>query len=75
MSYLLLSAKLFVYGAFCDACASFCTHMAEKAILKNKPLNKKLLILMSNFSNNSLVLWQSFELKFLKSVKDPHKLP
>lgn len=75
MSHLLLSAKLFVFGAFCDACASFCTYMAEKCITQNKPLNKKLLRIMSNFSNNSLLLWQASERKFLKSVKDPKKLP
>lgn len=75
MNYLLSSAKLFIFGAFCDVCASFCTHMAEEAIMKNKPLNKKLLIFMSNFSNNSLILWQAFERKFIKSTKDPKKLP
>ena len=75
MNRLLLSAKLFIFGAFCDSCASLCTYMAEKCIIQNKPLNKKLLTSMSNFSNNSLLLWQAFERKLLKSVKDPGKLP
>ena len=75
MSYLFLSARLFIFGAFCDVCASLCTYMTESAILQNKPLNKKLLIFMSNFSNNCLVLWQATERRFIKSVKDPGKLP
>ena len=75
MIYLFSSAKLFIFGAFCDAFASLCTRMAEDAILKNKPLNKKLLIHMSNFSNNCLVFWQASERRFIKSVKDFRRLP
>lgn len=66
MQLILLSAKLFTYGAFCDLCASFCTHLAEKNIEKSKPLNKKLLTFMSNFSNNNLVKWQIIERRFIR---------
>ena len=48
---------------------------ARNAILQNKPLNKKLLIKMSNFSNNCLVVWQASERRFIKSVKNLRKLP
>ena len=66
MKLILLSARLFVYGAFCDFFASLCTHITEKNIIKNKPLNKKLLTNMSNFSNNCLVKWQVIERKFIR---------
>lgn len=67
-----LSVKLLVYGAFCDMCASFCTYLAEKCLIKNKSLNKKLLIFMSNFSGNNLENWQAFEKKFLKQFLNNH---
>lgn len=65
MKQIFFSAKLFAYGAFCDICATFCTNMTEKYIFKNKSLNKKLLIFMSNFSNNNLVRWQNLERRFI----------
>lgn len=66
MQLILLSARLFSYGAFCDLCASICTRMAEKNIEKSKPLNKKLLTFMSNFSHNRLVKWQIIEHRFIR---------
>lgn len=66
MKLLLLSSKLFLYGFFCDLCTNLCTRMTEKNILKNKPLNKKLLTFMSNLSNNSLVKWQVIEKRFIR---------
>ena len=65
MKQIFFSIKLLVYGSFCDMCAGFCTKMAEKSLDKNKSLNKKLLIFMSNFSGNNLKNWQDFERKFL----------
>lgn len=66
MKLILLSTKLCLYGFFCDLCADLCTKIAEKNILENKPLNKKLLIFMSNLSNNSLVKWQIIERRFIR---------
>lgn len=66
MKLILLSARLFAYGAFCDFFANLCTRLAEKNITKNKPLNKKLLTSMSNFSNNCLVRWQVIEHRFIR---------
>lgn len=66
MQLILLSVRLFTYGAFCDLCSSFCTRMTEKNIEKNKPLNKKLLTFMSNFSHNRLVKWQTIEHRFIR---------
>lgn len=71
MKLILLSTKLFAYGAFCDFFANLCTHMAENNIQKNKPLNKKLLTFMSNFSNNCLVKWQVIEQKFIRLSLGP----
>ncbi len=65
MKLLLLSAKLFLYGCFCDLCSDICTKMVEKNILKKRELNKKLLIKMSNLSNSSLIKWQSIEHRFI----------
>ena len=77
MKQLFFSVKLLTYGAFCDMCITFCTHLAEKSLTQNKSLNKKLLIFMSNFSGNNLTRWQTFERKFLKqfSETNPHRLP
>lgn len=66
MNLLLLSAKLFLYGWFCDICSDICTKMAEKDILKKRPLNKKLLTFMSNLSDNSLIKWQRIEQRFIR---------
>ena len=65
MKQIFFSVKLLVFGAFCDMCAAFCTYLAERCISHNKSLNKKLLIFMSNFSDNNLVRWQAFEKRFL----------
>ena len=65
MKQIFFSIKLLVYGGFCDTCAKFCTHLAEKRLSENKSLNKKLLIFMSNFSDNNLTNWQAFERRFL----------
>jgi len=77
MKQLFSSLVLFSFGGFCDMCADFCTHLAEKNISQNKPLNKKLLIFMSNFSNNSFSRWQKYEQKFIEefSKEDPTRLP
>lgn len=72
MKQFFLSVKLFIYGSFCDMCASFCTHLAEKSLAQNKSLNKKLLIFMSNFSSNNLEHWQDFERNFLKQFLNNH---
>ena len=66
MKQIFFSIKLLTYGAFCDMCAGFCTHLAEKNLARNKSLNKKLLIFMSNFSSYNLQHWQAFEQRFLK---------
>lgn len=75
MRQIIFSVQLFIYGAFCDMCLSFCTYLAEKNLRKNKALNKKLLIFMSNFSGNNLNKWQSFERRFLNDVSDLSQLP
>lgn len=77
MKQLFFSISLFIFGSFCDFCADFATHLAEKYLSENKSLNKKLLIFMSNFSNNNLAKWQDFEHRFLKqfSHKFPRNLP
>ncbi len=77
MKQFFLSIKLLTYGAFCDMCSTFCTYLAEKSLMKNKSLNKKLLIFMSNFSGNNLERWQDFERKFLKQFLEthPNRLP
>lgn len=72
MKQIFFSVKLLTYGAFCDMCAAFCTYLAEKRLMKNKSLNKKLLIFMSNFSGNNLEHWQAFERKFLKQFLETH---
>ena len=76
MKLIFLSVKLFVFGAFCDFFAKLCTHITEKNLQKNKPLNKKLLTYMSNFSNNCFIRWQIIERKFIRFSLDPaHSLP
>lgn len=65
MKLLFLSARLFTLGSICDFSASLCTKIAENAIQEGKPLTKKLLTFMSNFSNNSLVKWQKIEHRFI----------
>ena len=77
MKQIFLSVNLLTYGAFCDMCAGFCTYLAEKCLIQNKSLNKKLLIFMSNFSGNNLTNWQAFERKFLKQFLEnhSHRLP
>ena len=73
MKQIFFSIKLLTYGAFCDMCAGFCTYLAEKCLSKNKSLNKKLLIFMSNFSGDNLKNWQDFERKFLKEFLETHQ--
>lgn len=73
MKLILLSARLFAFGAFCDFFANACTRMAENNIQKNKPLNKKLLTNMSNFSNNCLVKWQAIEQRFIRLSHSPNQ--
>lgn len=68
MKLLFLSARLFTLGTICDFSASVCTKLVENTIEKNKPLTKKLLTFMSNFSNNSLVKWQKIEHKFIQQT-------
>ncbi len=77
MKQLFFSLILFSYGSFCDICADFCTYLAEKNLSRNKSLNKKLLIFMSNFSNSNFVRWQKFEHKFIDvfSEENPSSLP
>lgn len=77
MKQLFFSLILFSYGSFCDMCADFCTHIAEKKLSRNKELNKKLLIFMSNFSDSNFVRWQKFEHRFIEefSRKNPSNLP
>ncbi len=77
MKQIFLSIKLLTHGAFCDMCTSFCTYLAEKNLTRNKSLNKKLLIFMSNFSSHNLENWQDFERKFLKQFLNnhSHRLP
>ena len=71
MKLIFLSLALFAYGAFCDFFANLCTDIAEKNIQKNRPLNKKLLTIMSNFSNNCLVKWQAIEQEFIRLSLQP----
>lgn len=66
MSVIFYSVRLFLYGYFCDVCVNLCTAYAEKSIINNRPLNKKLLIKMSNFSNNCLLKWQVMEKSYIK---------
>lgn len=66
MKLIFLSLKLYLFGLFCDFCVNTCTKIAEKRILKNQPLNKKLLTKMSNLSNNSLTAWHIRELNFIR---------
>ena len=66
MKLLILSIKLFIFGFFCDMCTSLCTKMTESKLLNNQPLNKKLLVFMSNLSNNSLIKWQGIEKRFIR---------
>jgi len=76
MKELFLSVFLFSYGAFCDLCANISTSLAEKRISKNKELNKKLLIFMSNFSHSNLSRWQKSEQKIIAMLlRDNRKLP
>ena len=65
MKLFILSIRLFTLGAICDFSAALCTKTAESAIRKNKPLTKKLLTKMSNFSNTSFVKWQKIEQRFI----------
>ena len=66
MNQIFFSLKLLIYGIFCSVCVFFCTYFAEKCVVKNKALNKKLLTFMSNFSDNNLNKWQNMEKKFLR---------
>lgn len=69
MKLIFLSARLFIYGAFCDFVARLCTKFAEKNIEKHKPLTKKLLTNMSNFSNSCFVKWEVIEKRFIHLSK------
>ena len=70
MRMLFFSIRLFLYGYFCDVCVNLCTAYAEKALINNLPLNKKLLIKMSNFSNNNLIRWKALEGKYIRLCLD-----
>jgi len=66
MRIILLSLRLYFYGYFCDICANLCTAYVERNLAKDRPLNKKLLTFMSNFSNNILLKWQAMEKSYIK---------
>ena len=66
MKLLLLSMRLFIYGYFCDSCMSVCTKITEYNLTNIKPLNHKLLVMLSNLANNHLVRWQKAEKKFIR---------
>ena len=66
MRIIYMSVKLFLYGYFCDTCVNLCTVYTEKNLQKNLPLNKKLLINLSNFSDKSLLKWQSMEKEYIR---------
>lgn len=65
MNLIFLSARLLILGHFCDVCSDICIRLAEKNIVKKRPLNKKLLTFMSNLSHNSLKKWQIVEKRFI----------
>ena len=77
MKLLLLSAKLFLFGYFCDLCSNICTKMTEKRITKEKPLTGRLLNFISNLSANSLVRWQIIERRVisLSLLRQPYDSP
>jgi len=77
MKQILFSVRLFILGFFCDACVWISTKATERCLAKNKPLNKKLLIKMSNFSHSNIFLWQRLEKRFTQrfSRDDLHRLP
>ncbi len=61
MAYILLSSKLFIFGYYCDLCIMLLNKLCDKELKKDKKLNKKLLIKMSNLTNKNLVKWQKIE--------------
>ena len=65
MGILFLSLRLYIYGYFCDISVNLCTYLAERAIIKNRPLNKKLLTKVSNFSDTNLTKWQIMERRYI----------
>lgn len=71
MKLIFLSARLFIYGAFCDFIARICTRITEKNIEKHKPLTKKLLTYMSNFSDSCFVKWEVIEKRFIRLLTAP----
>ena len=66
MKLLYLSVKLYLYGAYCDLCVGLCTCFTKRFVLKNRELNKKLLINMSNFSQKNLKHWKDIEQEFIR---------
>lgn len=66
MVIILYSMQLLVYGYFCDAFVKLCTVYADKLLRSGLGLNKKLLILMSNFSDNLLSRWQKMEKRYIR---------
>ena len=66
MRLVFLSIGLFIYGYFCDICVNICTQLCDACLKARIPLNKKLLIVLSNFSDKSLITWQSYEKKYIK---------
>ncbi len=66
MKLLFLSIRLFSYGFFCDTCMTICTKLAERALLNNKPLTKKMLVFFSRISDKNIIRWQLIEKKFIQ---------
>ena len=66
MRLIFLSLGLYIYGYFCDLCVNICTRICEIFLDIDIPLNKKLLIALSNFSDKSLIKWQNYEKKYIK---------
>lgn len=65
MKLIFFSIILYLYGFYCDICLNICTGIAEKRLMSNKTLCKKLLIFMSNLSDRNLKKWHNLEQKVI----------
>lgn len=65
MKTVFLSIILLIYGYFCDICRVICQKSAEGLIKRGKPLTKKSLVCLGNFTERRFSYWKKLERKFI----------
>lgn len=66
MNLVFIGIWMCIYGFYCDFLLRLLDKICEFRIKKQKSLNKRLLIKISNLSNKNLLKWQKKEQKFIR---------